>query len=103
MSTGNRNLLDEVSTWSPVESVRKEMIEGEVVVVICIVVACTTVVAVGVVCMTVVTVVDVMRNVEVVTENKAIHLSNTSDKIHLHSVLVAICVVATVDIIPAKH
>ena len=53
ISTDNSNLRDEVSTWSPAENVRKEVIEDEVVV-ICIAIVCMAVVAVVVVCRTVV-------------------------------------------------
>jgi hypothetical protein len=53
-----------------------------------------------VVCM----VVDITKGVEIVTKNKAIHLSETRDvKLYLHIVVGTICVVNIVDIIPAKH
>jgi hypothetical protein len=48
MSVGDRSLHFKVSTWSPVESIREEMSEGELVVVL------------------------IVRNVEVVAENTAI-------------------------------
>jgi hypothetical protein len=47
MPVGDRSLRFKVSTWSPVESIREEVSQGELVV-------------------------DIVRNVEVVTENTAI-------------------------------
>jgi hypothetical protein len=48
MPVGDRSLRFKVSTWSPVESIREEVSEGELVVVF------------------------IVRNVEIVTENTAI-------------------------------
>jgi hypothetical protein len=48
-------------------------------------------------------VVDIVRNVEIVTENTAMYLSDISDKIRLHGAVVTICVVEMVDVISPKH